>query len=57
MDDELYKGTFVHLDRDKPAQFEEIVVNATGGACIYKTKLSQGGGGCLPELGCSAHSY
>ena len=27
MDDELYKGTFVHLNRDKPAQFEEIVVN------------------------------
>ena len=27
VDDELYKGTFVHLNRDKAAQFEEIVVN------------------------------
>ncbi|MGK0292597.1 MAG: GntR family histidine utilization transcriptional repressor [Porticoccaceae bacterium] len=28
VDDELYKGIFVHLDSQNPVQFEEIVVNA-----------------------------
>ena len=57
VDDELYKGIFVHLDSQNPVQFEEIVVNAKLAPAFVKQNYNKVTAENLSKLDCSAKSY